>query len=279
MRSRIRGVRCPLPLFDLPCHTWLMTFAVLADIHGNAAALGAVLADMERLGITQAVNLGDHFSGPLDAAKTADLLMARDFPSILGNHDRWMIEQDPSDMGASDKVAFDQLGAHQMDWLKGQPATLTVYGDVLLCHGTPTSDTTYWLERVNADGSVRSATLAEIEREAKGIDASLILCGHTHTPRLVRMPDGRVILNPGSVGCPAYDDDTPVFHLMMTGTPNASYAIAERAPQEAPHQTPNGWNITFRSVPYDTGAMVDLAKAHGRDEWAQALESGWISSG
>jgi predicted phosphodiesterase len=64
-----------------------MKFAVLADIHGNALALEAVLKDMDQLGLSTAVNLGDFFSGPLDAAKTASLLMDRDFLSIRGNHD------------------------------------------------------------------------------------------------------------------------------------------------------------------------------------------------
>ena len=46
-------------------------FAVIADIHGNADALSAVLADIDRRGIGTVVNLGDHFSGPLAAAETA----------------------------------------------------------------------------------------------------------------------------------------------------------------------------------------------------------------
>ena len=50
-----------------------MRFAALADIHGNSFALEAVLQDMDSLGIKDAVNLGDFFSGPLDAAKIATM--------------------------------------------------------------------------------------------------------------------------------------------------------------------------------------------------------------
>ena len=85
-----------------------MRFAALADIHGNSFALEAVLQDMDSLGIKDAVNLGDFFSGPIDAAKTAALLLERDFVSVRGNHDRYLIEQDPAEMGPSDRVAFDQ---------------------------------------------------------------------------------------------------------------------------------------------------------------------------
>lgn len=246
-----------------------MRFAAIADIHGNAFALKAVLRDMDSLGLSTAVNLGDFFSGPLDAAETANLLMQRNFQSIRGNHDRYLIEQMPSHMGPSDKVAFDQLDETHLDWIAGLPETLTVFGNVFLCHGTPKSDSTYWLERVETSGTVRSATLEEIQVEADGVDAGLILCAHTHIPRCIRLPDGRTILNPGSVGCPAYDDDEPVYHHMQTGTPNASYAVVEAQAF--------GWSISFRSVPYPSDKASELAAQNGRPDWARSLASGWFN--
>ncbi|MDW3221472.1 MAG: metallophosphoesterase family protein [Paracoccaceae bacterium] len=245
-----------------------MRFAVLADIHGNCFALQAVLRDMDDLKVTEAVNLGDFFSGPLDSAKTAALLMDRDFVSIRGNHDRYLVEQNRSQLGPSDRVAFDQLNQSQLDWISNLPTTRVVFDDVFLCHGTPTSDETYWLERVQENGVIRAATLDEVAREAAGVDASLLLCAHTHIPRCMRLPDGRTIINPGSVGCPAYDDDAPVYHFMQTGTPNASYAVVERQCGE--------WAVTFRSVPYAFNAARDLAVKNGRNDWARALATGWF---
>jgi predicted phosphodiesterase len=246
-----------------------MRFAVIADIHGNARALRAVLADMDALGVADAVNLGDFFSGPLDAGETAALLMSRDFPSIRGNHDRYLITQARDDMALSDGAAFDQLSETHLDWIRSLPETLTMHGEVFLCHGTPTSDQTYWLEQVNPDGSLRRATLPEIEVEAIGIDASLILCAHTHLPRIVHLADGRLIVNPGSVGCPAYDDDHPVYHCVETGTPNASYAIVEKIA--------DAWAVTFRSIPYASAKASALAAKNGRAGWARALATGWMS--
>ena len=75
----------------------------------------------------------------------------------------------------------------------------------------------------------------------------------------------------GEVGLEGYDDDAPVYHIMQTGTPNASYAIAEKSP--------DGWLITFRSVPYDSQRMVMLAENNGRLEWSKALATGWIDEG
>lgn len=245
-----------------------MKFAAISDIHGNYAALEAVLADIQSQGIIDVVNLGDHLSGPLEARRTADLLIEKSFPSIRGNHDRLLVELQETEMGESDAAAFAQLNETHLDWLKSLPPTMIYRDDVFMCHGTPSSDSTYWIEKVTPNAQIIMASVDEIEREAEGISCSLILCGHTHIPRVVRLRSGKMLVNPGSVGCPAYDDDHPIYHYMQTGTPNASYAILERVAQ--------GWSVTLRSVPYDYLAMSRLAEQNGRQDWANALATGWL---
>lgn len=245
-----------------------MKFAAIADIHGNCAALEAVLEDIKTLGIDDVVNLGDHVSGPLEAKRTADVLIEREFPTIRGNHDRQLVEFSPANMGPSDRAAHAELHQSHFDWLASLPPTLYYRDDIFLCHGTPQSDVTYWLERVTSNAAIEATPIEDVEREAIGISASLILCGHTHIPRVVRMRDGRLVVNPGSVGCPGYDDETPVHHVMQAGTPDACYAILERSLQ--------GWSVTFRYVRYDHVAMADLARKNGRSEWASALATGWV---
>lgn len=243
-------------------------FAVIADIHGNSHALAAVLADIDAFQIKTIINLGDHLSGPLAARETADILMAREMISIRGNHDRWLVDKPVAEMGPSDAAAREQLDDRHLVWLKNLPATQTLAdGRIFLCHGTPASDTTYWLEAVTASGDIVLRPRAEIEAEATTVTASLMLCGHTHTPRVVRLSDGRQIVNPGSVGCPGYDDDEPVPHILETGTPNASYAIIEE------HGA--GWQVTFRSLPYNAVRMARLAEEGGRSGWTRVVQSGW----
>jgi predicted phosphodiesterase len=60
--------------------------AAISDIHGNLAALDAVLAHIARRGVGKIVNLGDILSGPLQPSETADRLMALALPTISGNH-------------------------------------------------------------------------------------------------------------------------------------------------------------------------------------------------
>jgi predicted phosphodiesterase len=240
-----------------------MKFAAIADVHGNCAALEAVLADIAATGITEVVNLGDHVSGPLEPRRTADMLMARGFPSIQGNQDRVLVEK----RGRNGRP-FTWLDDSHMDWLASLPATLLYRDDVFLCHGSPRSDETYWLDRVTRDGLVAPAPIEDVEKEAAEIDASLILCGHTHIPRVVRLRDGRLAVNPGSVGLPGYRGSDPVEHVVEAGTPHACYAILER--------TAGAWHAVIRYVPYENTRMAELAARNGNQVWASALATGWV---
>src|SRR5271170_3209926 len=179
-----------------------MRFAAIADIHGNYLALEAVIADIRAQGIDDIVNLGDMASGPLDARRTMDALMALDAVHVLGNHDRYLIDRPPERMGSWDRPAHAQLDTVHLDWLRAVPPTLVFRDRVFLCHATPDNDEVYWLESVLPDGTVRMSSLEAIEAGAGGITQSLILCAHSHLARAVRLADGRVIVNPGSVGLP-----------------------------------------------------------------------------
>ncbi len=245
-----------------------MRFAAIADVHGNYLALEAVLADIRAQGIDDIVHLGDMASGPLDARRTMDTLMALDAVHVLGNHDRYLIDRPPEKMGSWDRPAHAQLEARHLDWLRAVPRTAVFRSQIFLCHATPDNDEIYWLETVLPDGTVRMSSLETIEKYAHGITQSLILCAHTHIARAVRLRDGRLIVNPGSVGSPGFRDVHPFPHAVEAGTPDARYAILEPAV--------GGWLVTFRHVPYDHDAMAALARKNGQPELAHALETGWI---
>lgn len=245
-----------------------MRFAAIADIHGNYLALEAVLADIRAYGIAEIVNLGDVASGALDPRRTMDILMSFEAVHVLGNHDRYLIDRPPEKMGSWDRPAHAQLQKRHLDWLRTIPASRVFRDRVFLCHATPASDEVYWLETVLPDGTVRMAALAEIEGRAQGIEQGLILCAHSHLARAVRLSDGRLIVNPGSVGCPGYRDNNPFPHVIEAGTPAARYAILEFRDR--------AWQVTFRHVPYDHEAMAELARRNGKADLAAALATGWI---
>jgi diadenosine tetraphosphatase ApaH/serine/threonine PP2A family protein phosphatase len=245
-----------------------MRFAAIADVHGNYLALEAVLADIRAQGISEIVNLGDMASGPLDARRTMDALMALDAVHVLGNHDRWLIDRPPEKMGSWDRPAYAQLDAGHLDWLRTVPPTQIFQDQVFLCHATPADDNVYWLETVTPDGAVRMSPLQAIEKEAEGISQSLILCGHTHIARAVRLSDGRLVVNPGSVGSPGFSYNVPFPHMIEAGTPDARYAVFELVS--------GSWRVTFRHVHYDNQAKAELARRNGDAEFASVLATGWV---
>jgi diadenosine tetraphosphatase ApaH/serine/threonine PP2A family protein phosphatase len=245
-----------------------MRFAAIADVHGNYLALEAVLADIRRQGIDAIVNLGDMASGALDARRTMDLLTSLDAVHVLGNHDRYLIDRPLEKMGSWDRPARAQLDETHLDWLRRVPPSIVFRDQVFLCHATPASDEVYWLETVLPDGTVAMASLEAIEAAAQGISQRLILCAHSHIARAVQLSDGRLIINPGSVGCPGYRDKHPYPHVVEAGTPDARYAILDLAEGR--------WQATFRHVPYDHDAMAALARRNGKPELASALATGWI---
>ena len=256
-----------------------MKLAVLSDIHGNLPALQAVLEDCGRESVDAVVNLGDILSGPLLPAETADFLMERDFVTIAGNHERQVLQLKDrgtlADPLTSDGYTVAQLQERHFAWLRGLPPTHWLAPDVLLVHGTPASDVVYWLETVTPefgrDGSpgLRAATAGEIaSRMADGPDcgrATLVLCGHSHIPRVVSS-GGTLVVNPGSVGLQAYEGDHGGRHRAENGSPHARYALVERRG--------GTWTPRLCSVAYDAAPMERLARERGRPEWAHALATG-----
>lgn len=244
-----------------------MRVAVLSDVHGNADALKAVLEDAERRAPDAIVNLGDCFSGPLDILRTHELLMSSGITAtVRGNHDRALL--DPAAMDGWDRMAAPQVTTGMREWIATLAPT-AVLDDLFLCHATPQNDTSYWIEAYTDDGIARRADLTSIEAKAEGIAQRVMLCGHTHVARMLHLPDGRLILNPGSVGSPGYVDDAPrSARRVSAGTPAASYATLDRIGGR--------WTASLHLVPYDTGPAIAQARALGAADWVQALSTGWL---
>jgi diadenosine tetraphosphatase ApaH/serine/threonine PP2A family protein phosphatase len=241
---------------------------VIADIHANVWALEAVLSDAGRRGITDFVDLGDILYGPLEPLPTYQRLRNVNLlAGVQGNQDRLIYEATAEGLTSNPTLGFvvDELGAEPIEWLRRLPRSAVFEDEVFLFHGTPSSDASYLLEDVSS-GRPLLRTPAEIKRLLGNIPQPVALCGHTHIPRLVQLPNGPLILNPGSVGLPAYDDDNPVPHFMETYSPHAQYAILEKRP--------TGWDVSFHRVAYDHGAAAAAARRLNREDWARGIESG-----
>jgi predicted phosphodiesterase len=244
-----------------------MRLAVLSDIHGNLAALEAVVGDLGRRAVDAVVNLGDSLSGPLLPLETAGFLMAQDWVQLAGNHERQILTLDPQACDPSDAWARAQLGSAELEWIASLPHCRAWSEEIFLCHGTPARDAEYFLESVEP-GRLRLAAEDEIGQRLGDIASAVVLCGHTHVPRMVRTLRGQMLVNPGSVGQPAWDDDQPVYHAVENGAPDARYAIVESCS--------GGWKAELIAVPYDHRGMAAVARRHGRPDWEHLLRHGYL---
>ncbi|WP_421916767.1 metallophosphoesterase family protein [Mesorhizobium sp.] len=249
-----------------------MRVAVLADIHGNVLALDAVLRDLDRRGGADiTVNLGDSVSGPLWPRETMERLEGLALPTVRGNHDR-RVAVDPvnDDMWPSDRYARERLTQAQRAALFAQPLTLEIAPGVLAFHARPDHDEEYLADAV-VDGQLVRAPIADIRRRLGNPGHRIVLCGHSHRGELISLPGGPVIFNPGSVGCPAYDDDTPPAHVSEQGSPHARYGIVKLAGEAG-----NRDRFEAVAVDYDHEAAARQAERAGRPEWAHALRTGFM---
>jgi putative phosphoesterase len=243
-----------------------MRIAAVTDIHGNLPALEAVVADLEQRAVDMVVNLGDNVSGPLLPRETAQFLMAQPWVHLAGNHERQLLA--PGPRNASDEFARSQLAAMELAWLATLTPRVELTSEVLLCHGTPTSDVHYFLETVEPTHA-RAATRREVDDRLGDVRRAVVLCGHSHVPRTVRASNGTLIVNPGSVGLQAYDEGHPYRHVVELGSPHARYAIIE-------HRA-GTWTVSHLAVPYAHHSMAELAMSRNRPEWARALATGYVT--
>lgn len=226
--------------------------AVISDVHGNAVALEAVVADMRRFGAQRVLSLGDVAAmGPQPRA-AVDLLRSLGPLTILGNTDDYLVnprslEQFPE---VTDQVRFhleierwgaEQLGPDGLAWLRTfvPSATLDVGGcRVTLSHGSPLSFDHF----VGPDTPVE--TLAEY---FAGNEADLYLGGHIHH-QFSRRYHRSTIANPGSAGLALDRVDGGVEQP----------AVAEYALLTVEGGQPN---LHFRRVPYDVAALIAAVRA------------------
>lgn len=241
-----------------------MRTAIISDIHGNIDALQAVLFDINNRGIKAIYNLGDSLYGPLFPLETYELLVKENIRSIRGNCDRILVEHNTDNPTV--QFVQDLLEEEHKEWISDLPFSLQTE-DCYFCHGTPTSDESYLLEEISPTGSKLKKT-EDILKLVDGISQNIIFCGHTHIPRVVYLPNNKIVINPGSVGLPAYEDELPIYHKMESGAPYANYTIVTKKEAD--------WIIEQIHVPYNRDAAIRQSEKNGRMDWAIALQTGRI---
>jgi predicted phosphodiesterase len=171
-----------------------MRVAALADVHGNAPALEAVLADVEHEQPDLIVFCGDLTWGPLPA-ETLSLVSALEARFVRGNAERALLASDEEETERR-RFLLDRHDAAAREFLSRFEDAVVVdvdgLGPTRFCHGSPRSDE----ELVTPDTPVE-----RVRELLAGVDERTVVTAHTHVG-YERVVDGVQLLNPGSVGLP-----------------------------------------------------------------------------
>jgi diadenosine tetraphosphatase ApaH/serine/threonine PP2A family protein phosphatase len=233
-----------------------MRYAVVSDVHGNAEALQAVLADAEGQGVRDVLCLGDTVGYGAEPVACLEIVGDRATAVVAGNHEHGAA-------GLMDLAWFNPAARAAAVWTRGclgrdhhrylaRLPLLANVGEASLVHASP--DRPWEWEYLVSPEDGFSAFAAFGER--------LCFVGHSHVPAVwslgssgpdftgrfaawphrIRLEAGRrYLINVGSVGQPRDRD------------PRAAYAIWDL----------DARLVTIRRVPYDTEAAARKILAAG----------------
>jgi predicted phosphodiesterase len=233
-----------------------MRVAALYDIHANAGALRAVLAEVALEHVDLIVVGGDVVPGPLPAEALALLRALGDRAVFVrGNGDRWVV--DAFDRGATPAPGEEHPGRRAAAWTAARlkqeerdflasfsdPVTVEVdgLGPTLFCHGSPRNDEEI-LTALTPERRWRPAL--------EGVEERVVVCGHTHVQFARQLAEWRV-LNAGSVGMP-YEGQAGAYWLLL------------------------GPEIEHRRTDYDIAAVLPELRASGWPDLDEFLNESFL---
>jgi predicted phosphodiesterase len=234
---------------------------VFGDIHGNLPALQAFFSEIELKDYSNLFCLGDLVGYGTSPNQVVEAIRERNIPTIMGNYDLG-VGSNSDDCGCDYKTPEARaLGERSIAWtnqhttednkayLRGLVESIPIQlGDmnILLVHGSPRKINEYLYE----DRPDKS-----LERIMDGIDAEVMVCGHTHIPYRRILPSGRQVINAGSIGKPKDND------------PRACYITLKVEGGRL--------DVDFHRVEYDVEAAAAAIEAETMpDEFAHMLRMG-----
>jgi putative phosphoesterase len=195
------------------------TVAFISDVHGNSAALRAVLADLDTRGVERVYCLGDLVGYGPDPGGVIDLIRAAAIACVMGNYDDGVAFErggcgcyykDDAARAVGDASYRFTVGAVSpvdKKWLRSLPRELRIEAGgyrLHLVHGSPRRINEY----LPADRDPRTFV-----RLAAAEDADVLVFGHTHAP-WQREYGGVHFVNVGSVGRPKDGDPRAAYSLL-----------------------------------------------------------------
>lgn len=218
--------------------------AVISDVHANLEALEAVLLDIEALGVNTIISAGDSVGYGPNPDEVIKIMMERDIPSVMGNHDEAVVKKErlkwfnPKVRGML-SLTRDLLSDSSLAFLESLPITIERYG-ALWVHGCPPSSPRTYIYSVPPEG---------LKRILRKMAAPIAFVGHTHELEMVSGKDDMINRVPLSEGVVELDRDARhIINVGSVGQPRdrdkrAKYVIWE----------PESGRLVVRFIEYNAG--------------------------
>ncbi len=245
-----------------------MRYAIISDIHSNIEALQVILEEIDRCGVDQVICLGDVVGYNANPNECAGLLVEKEIPSLMGNHDAVVCDMvDPLDFNPIAKKAIlwtkETVEEKYKDFLFRQPAQRKLTESVRLVHGSIINRDQYLLSRNTIMENIDYMRNSDPE-------VRILFFGHTHnqiafsynnetlsvisSPRFTLKEDGFYLINPGSVGQPRDQDPRSAFLIYDEDARTVEFIrlsydiqtckqkiISAKLPQELANRLDQGW--------------------------------------
>ncbi|MEM9379834.1 MAG: metallophosphoesterase family protein [Planctomycetota bacterium] len=206
-----------------------MRYAILGDIHGNLAALEAVLEAVDGDFVDRILQVGDVVGYGAAPREVIAILRDRGTTTVKGNHDAACTgEVDPRFFNPNARAAVEftigELTKEDLRWLADLPMTAQT-DDCTISHGTLTRPERYDYIQCTEDA----------DPSLDALDRPVCFLGHTHVPvsilRLVDSPHRTsytvdrsidltestvALVNVGSVGQPRDEDSRAAYAIYDT---------------------------------------------------------------
>ncbi|NIA14708.1 MAG: hypothetical protein GWP08_11565 [Nitrospiraceae bacterium] len=196
-----------------------MLMAAFGEAHGNLAALHAVLATIDGMGIQTIVNTGNSTAGHPQPDAVLDLLRTRGIRSLLGEEDRHVVlfqrkrtslekRCAPEEFEAL-RRAHEAIACGNLEFLQGLPRKCRIEVDeisVCVCHGTPNAP---------ADRLREEDDFARFQRLRELANSDVVICGGS-APAFSRLVDGALFVHPGAVASSSGEDVPASFAVIDT---------------------------------------------------------------
>ena len=172
---------------------------MIGDIHTEVEVLAWALRVLKQEGVERILATGDIADGPYHAEgviEACKLLQEADVLTVLGNHDRWLLDNDRRDF--PEATFLEEINAPTRAYLQTLPRSVdiaTPLGPLLFGHGLGDNDMAVLYPHDHGPALTDNAPLQELLKRG---DYRFILGGHTHR-RMVRTLNGITFINAGAI--------------------------------------------------------------------------------